>query len=94
MALALPAHGEPIADHRALIQERFGFHRERQERILALLGNGGQTAYEIALGLWPDLSPLNIFLALSEVIGHMDVLEDEGRIALVRKNGLLRYALA
>ena len=94
VALALPAHGDLISDHRALILERFGFHRERQERILGLLGNGGRTAYEIALGLWPDLSPLNIFLALSEVIGHMDVLEDERRIALVRKNGLLRYALA
>ena len=50
VVLALPAHGEPISDHRGLIQERFGFHRERQERILALLGNGGRTAYEIAAG--------------------------------------------
>lgn len=94
VSLALPAHGEPISDHRRLIQERFAFHRERQLRILSMLGNGGKTAYEIAQSLWPDLAPLSIFLALSEVIGHMDVLEDEGRIALVRRNGLLRYAPA
>ena len=94
VAKALPAHGEPISDHRALIAERFGFHRERQERILGLLDNGGRTAYDIALILWPGLSPLSTFLALSEVIGHMDVLEDEGRIRLLRDDGLLRYARA
>jgi len=91
--LALPSHGEPIADHRALIEERFGFHRARQERIMALLGNGGKTAYSIAQELWPELTPLNTFLALSEVIGHMDVLEDEGRVSLVRRDGLLFYTL-
>lgn len=94
VALALPAHGEPIDDHRGLIRERYSFHRERQARILALLDGGAKTAYEIATGLWAGLSPLNVFLALSEVTGHMDVLEDERRIVPVRKNGLLLYAQA
>ncbi len=88
---ALPGHGEPIHDHRGLIEARFGFHRERQERILGLMVDGGRTAHQIALGLWPGLTPLNTFLALSEVIGHLDVLEEEGRVVAARRDGLLLY---
>lgn len=91
VAEALPGHGEPIRDHRELIAARFGFHQERQERILALLDGGGRTAHAVALGLWPGLTPLNTFLALSEVIGHMDVLEEEGRVGVTRRDGLLLY---
>ncbi|MDO9065956.1 MAG: hypothetical protein Q7U96_02595, partial [Chloroflexota bacterium] len=61
------------------------------ERILALLDGGGHTAYQLAQSLWPALLPLNIFLALSEVIGNLDVLEDEGRVVQVPRDGRILY---
>jgi glyoxylase-like metal-dependent hydrolase (beta-lactamase superfamily II) len=91
LALALPAHGQPIHDPGALIHERMTFHHRRQARILALLDGGGCTAYQIAQALWKELSPLNIFLALSEVIGNLDVLEDEGRVAQIPADGRILY---
>ena len=30
--ILLPGHGEPITDHRALIDERFALHRKRVPR--------------------------------------------------------------
>ena len=92
--LALPSHGEPITDHRALIAERFLFHEARQERIVDLLGGGVRTAYQIAQGLFSSLAPLDTFLAMSEVIGHLDVLELAGRVHSRHRNGLLLYSLS
>lgn len=94
VSLVLPAHGEPILDHRALIAQRFRFHRERQDRILALLADGPKVAYNIAQALFPGLSPMDTFLAISEVIGHMDVLEEEGRVVQIHRDGLVYYARA
>jgi len=91
ISLALPAHGEPILDHRTLIAQRFRFHKERQDRILEILADGPKSAYHIAQALFPDLSPMDTFLAISEVIGHMDVLEEEGRVTQVHKDDLLYY---
>ena len=31
--LVLPGHGDPITDHRSLIDERFALHRRRAEKI-------------------------------------------------------------
>lgn len=91
LALALPAHGQPIHDPGALIRERLSFHHRRQACILALLNGGGRTAYQIAQSLWTDLSPLNIFLALSEVIGNLDVLEDAGQVVQTPSDGCIFY---
>ena len=75
---ALPGHGPPIADHRALIAERLAFHQERLAEIEGVLADGERTVYEIACALFPELSPLDTFLAISEIIGHLDVLATEG----------------
>ncbi len=91
LTLALPAHGQPIHDPSALVRERMTFHHRRQARILELLDGGGRTAYQIAQSLWNKLSSFNILLALSEVIGNLDVLEDEGRVIQVPVDGRILY---
>jgi glyoxylase-like metal-dependent hydrolase (beta-lactamase superfamily II) len=85
--LALPGHGPPITDHRALIDRRLSFHEERADRILNTLAEGDLTAYQIAGELFPDLDPINTFLAISEVIGHLQWLESEGEVAQSRRAG-------
>lgn len=80
VALALPGHGPPITDHRALIHERLAFHKERARRVLKALDDGTLTVHEIADRLFSGLDPINYFLALSEVIGHLQWLEVEGRV--------------
>ncbi len=78
--LALPGHGAPVTDVAGLIAERLSFHRERSQRILAALNGTPRTVYEISMVIFPRLDPLNRFLALFEVIGHLDWLEAEGRV--------------
>jgi len=78
--LALPGHGAPIEDPAALIRERFRFHEERQKDIMACLRQGARTVYDLCQALFPSLSLLDTFLAVSEVVGHLDLLEEKGLV--------------
>lgn len=89
--LALPAHGDPIYDVRALVDARFAFHRSRLAHIEQQLECCAQTPFEICNLLFPDLKSIDVFLGLSEVIAHLDVLEAEGRVRVDTRDGLLRY---
>ncbi|HTZ86874.1 MAG TPA: MBL fold metallo-hydrolase, partial [Solirubrobacteraceae bacterium] len=52
LSLVLPGHGDPIADHAALIDSRFRMHARRAERIAQLLQSRPLSAHEIAQELW------------------------------------------
>jgi glyoxylase-like metal-dependent hydrolase (beta-lactamase superfamily II) len=78
--IVLPGHGEPITDHRALIDERLALHRRRAEKIYGLIAERPRTAYELAQELWGNVAVTQAFLTLSEVIGHTDLLVDQGRV--------------
>jgi glyoxylase-like metal-dependent hydrolase (beta-lactamase superfamily II) len=78
--LVLPGHGDPITDHRALIDQRFVLHRRRADKIHRLLTERPRSAYEIAQALWGNVAVTQAYLTLSEVLGHVDLLVNEGRV--------------
>ena len=80
---ALPSHGPIIHDVPGLVRQRIEFHRRRMARVLDALQQGARTTWGVTQALFPDLSPLDTFLAFSEAIGHLDLLELEGRIVNV-----------
>jgi len=85
---ALPSHGPVIHDVAGLVAERMHFHERRVARVLDALHAGARTTWDVTLALFPDKSPLDTFLAVSEVIGHLDLLEIDGRIARQDANGI------
>jgi glyoxylase-like metal-dependent hydrolase (beta-lactamase superfamily II) len=92
--LVLPGHGEPIADHRALIDERFALHRRRAEKIHGLIAEQPRTAYEIAQELWGNIAVTQAYLTLSEVLGHVDLLLNAGRVREVDRAGTALFEAA
>ncbi len=88
---ALPAHGEPIYDVRALVDGRLAFHRSRLDHIEQQLRCCAGTAYELCNILFPDLSAFDAFLGMSEVIAHLDILEAEGRVRREVSRGITRF---
>ena len=89
--IVLPGHGEPITDHVALIDERFAHSRRRAENIYELIAERPRTGHELAQELWGDVAVTQAFLTLSEVIGHVDLLINEGRAREVRENGVIKF---
>jgi glyoxylase-like metal-dependent hydrolase (beta-lactamase superfamily II) len=90
-AVLLPGHGEPIDDHRNLIDTRFASTDRRKEKLLRLLGDGPRSGYELAQSMWGNIAVTQAFLTLSEVIGHMDILEAEGRVREIDDGGVIRF---
>jgi glyoxylase-like metal-dependent hydrolase (beta-lactamase superfamily II) len=77
--LVLPGHGDPIDDHRALIDQRFVSHDRRAAKIHRLISERPRSAYEIAQALWGNIAVTQAYLTLSEVLGHMDLLLNAGQ---------------
>ena len=83
-----PGHGDPITDHRTLIDQRFELHRRRADKIHRLLEERPRSAYEIAQALWGNIAVTQAYLTLSEVLGHVDLLANEGRVQEVEREGV------
>ena len=89
--IVLPGHGDPITDHRALIDERLAMHDRRAEKIYALIEERSRTAYELAQALWGNVAVTQAFLTLSEVIGHVDLLIAAGRVRELERDGVISF---
>jgi len=86
--LVLPGHGDPITDHRKLIDQRFALHARRADKIHRLLVEQPRSAYEIAQALWGNIAVTQAYLTLSEVLGHVDLLIADGRVQEVEREGV------
>ncbi len=89
--IVLSGHGEPITDHRALIDERFALTDKRARKIRGLLDDGPLTAHELAQRMWGNVAVTQAFLTLSEVLGHLDLLQAEGAVREHDDDGVVRF---
>jgi hypothetical protein len=74
-------HGEDITAHAGLVRRRLEEHERRCERIQASLELGRTNAFEIAGDLWSakTIHEQPLFVVW-EVLGHLDLLLDAGRV--------------
>ena len=89
--IVLSGHGDPITDHVSLIDQRFALHERRAEKLQGLIAERPRTGYELAQELWGNVAVTQAFLTLSEVIGHVDLLINAGRVREVADGDLVRY---
>jgi glyoxylase-like metal-dependent hydrolase (beta-lactamase superfamily II) len=89
-SLALPGHGDPVTDHRELIDSRFRLHERRAAKIFGLIRERPRTAHEIANALWGNVAVTQAYLTLSEVLGHVDLLVDRGEVVEQEEDGVVR----
>ena len=89
--VAHPGHGGPIANPNARARELITHHEQRKEEIAGMIRRAPKTLAAICGELFPKMDDASLMLALSEVIGHLDLLAEEKRLAIGRKKGLLLY---
>ncbi len=94
LELVLPGHGDSIADHVALIDERFRMHERRAEKIHGLIAAHPRTAHEIAVELWGNVAVTQAYLTLSEVLGHVDLLLRDALVVEAEAGGIVRFQAA
>jgi glyoxylase-like metal-dependent hydrolase (beta-lactamase superfamily II) len=86
-----PGHGPPIERPHALIEEMREHHRARAADLGSRLTSEGKTGWQLAMELFPALTGFDNFLAVSEVVGHMDLLVEEGRASTIVRDGVTFY---
>ncbi|MBV1930113.1 MAG: MBL fold metallo-hydrolase [Porticoccaceae bacterium] len=87
-----PSHGEPILDHCDLINSYNLSTDRRLLKISRILEKGGwMNPMEIAKELFPKAWQEQMVPVMSEILGHCDILEAGGHVAMEEKAGLIRY---
>lgn len=81
LQVLLPGHGEWLGPPGELIEKRLAFHAKRAERIHQLLTSDPQNVFALASQLWKGVPLIQPHLTHSEVLGHLDLLIDDGRAA-------------
>lgn len=90
--IALPGHGDPVADPAGRARATAAHHAARLEQAAAALGPVPRSAYEVSRDLWPaDLDPGQRSFALAEALAHLRRLVAEGRAEAVPAGGLTRF---
>jgi len=92
ISLALPGHGKNIDDPPKLIDQFLSHHEERKKEILKLLSENEKTKWEVSCLLFGELQTMEIYLGLSEVEGHLELLEEERKVVKRKKEGILYYS--
>jgi glyoxylase-like metal-dependent hydrolase (beta-lactamase superfamily II) len=104
LARLLPAHGDPRSaeddapalDPAAEARRFLAHHRRRGTRVRAALAastaGGPATAHELARAIFPRLPEERIGQAMTEVIGHLDVLLADGAATREEEGDGWRYA--
>jgi glyoxylase-like metal-dependent hydrolase (beta-lactamase superfamily II) len=90
--LIAPGHNAPFTGHVELIDRLLGFYAVRQQKMLDLLKPRPLTAMELAPLVFPRARPGIRFLILSEVVGNLEVLEDQGLASRQEQNGRFLFA--
>ncbi len=91
--VAHPGHGPALGNPNARIRELIAHHEQRKEDVAARLRRGPRTLAELCRELYPDVDEVNLVLALSEVVGHLDLLAEEKRLTVARRKDALVYRL-
>ncbi len=90
----LPGHGTPFQGHRAAIDSLRRFYLRRQGKLLETLESGPRTPVELSNALFGPQEGARLYLTLSEVVGNLEVLEDERRVRRVADGPIDRWATA
>jgi glyoxylase-like metal-dependent hydrolase (beta-lactamase superfamily II) len=88
-----PGHGESFSDHQSLIQQRLIEQENRCEQIVRILFGGPKSIFEICTEMYPRLKDRMIFLGLSQIQGHIDLLETRNRLAVDKRGSISMYRL-
>lgn len=94
VSVAWTGHGPPVYGHHALIEKRLESTHARKEKIAALVADRPRTVYQMGEAMFPDLATGELFLGISEIVGHLDLLELEGRLCVEDHAGVYWYSAA
>ena len=77
-----PGHGEYIEDLQGIIASYIDHHRERMDLVWNVLKKKPRPLFHLIDDIFPFVPEDDIFLAISEIMVHLEILINEGRARL------------
>jgi glyoxylase-like metal-dependent hydrolase (beta-lactamase superfamily II) len=91
ISFVMTGHGEDVTDVSALIEKRLRKQRERAEQVLDMLKQRPHTVFEVCQKLFPTVYQQEFILTMSETIGQLDYLEENGAVRKTKVNDYYIY---
>jgi glyoxylase-like metal-dependent hydrolase (beta-lactamase superfamily II) len=91
LKMIYPGHGEAFNDHLSLINTRLLEQEKRCDQILAIIADGGKSIFEICRLMYPRLKGDTVFLGLSQIQGHLDLLETRLQVSYEHNDSVIIY---
>ncbi|MFQ5837252.1 MAG: MBL fold metallo-hydrolase [Thermoplasmata archaeon] len=88
-----PGHGPLMEKLRPFIENYLALYRSRREALIDLLRRVESTPFELAIHLFGSLPIHEVFLGLTEVLGHLEILQRENLVAVDEREGLDYFTL-
>ena len=83
-------HGEEVYDVEKLITERLQRQKQRAQKVYNMLTEP-QTNFEVTTQLFERIYQQQLGLTLSETLGQLDYLVDEGLVEMNEQDGVYQY---
>ena len=96
----LPAHEYSFPDLQGRLREIVEHHDTRLDEMLAIVGDDGATAYDVAsaiiwtTGTFDSFSHWTRRAAISETLAHLEYMVYQGRLHQTKEDGIIRYERA
>ncbi len=87
----LPGHGACFTNMKPLLDGLFDFYARRQDRLVAKLREAPASVWDLLHLLFPRADVPRLYLMISETLGNLEVLEEDGRVRCVTDGGVHRY---
>ncbi|MCD5323086.1 MULTISPECIES: MBL fold metallo-hydrolase [Pontibacillus] len=86
-----PGHGPVFTNPNELIKERMKKQEYRSNKVYHMLEEGPLTPFQVCKQLFPKHIEKQFGLTMSETVGQLDVLEEEGRVHVHLEDGVYYY---
>ncbi|MBT2691974.1 MBL fold metallo-hydrolase [Bacillus sp. ISL-55] len=86
-------HGKPFTQYIELIDKRLAQQDARCQQIRQVLKERDKNVYEICQEVYPHLKGGIVFLGLSQIQGHLDLMEARNEVMKEERNSITYYKL-
>ena len=78
-----PGHGEYIEDLSDIISSYKSHHHQRMDLLWQALKNSPRPIYDLVDDIFPYMPRNDIFLAISDIVAHLEILMNAGRVMII-----------
>ncbi|MBO0726836.1 MAG: MBL fold metallo-hydrolase [Blastocatellia bacterium] len=86
------SHGDDVTDYEEHFHRLVRHIHERLARVISLVPKHGVTAWDMSKMMFPNVSDINRFLAVSEVVANLDLAVAEGKLRIELSGDVEVYA--